>query len=54
MNFIIECMKILLIVMYMGFFSICMDILLTLWQRFHIKEERSTPVYITKEIKTGR
>ena len=54
MNFIIECMKIVLIIMYMGFFSMLAHIVLTLWQHFPIEEERSTPIYITKEIKDGR
>lgn len=54
MNFIIECVKIVSVIMGIGFFSIAMHIVLTLWQHFPIEEERSTPIYITKEIKDGR
>lgn len=54
MNFITECVKIVITIIYIGFFSVLAHIVLTLWQQFPIEEERSTPIYITKEIKNGR
>ena len=54
MNFTIECIRIFFTLILVGYFSICAHIALSLWQVFPIKEEPSTPLYITKEIKEGR
>lgn len=50
MNFIVECMRILVTIIVVCFCSIIIHISLSLWEMFPIKEERSTPIYITKEI----
>lgn len=50
MNFIIESMRIFGVIVAVVFFSICAHLALSLWQAFPIKEEKSTPIYITKEL----
>ena len=54
MNFYIETIRIIATIVIVSYLSICIHIALSLWQAFPIKEEPSTPIYITKKIKDGR
>lgn len=50
MNFINEFMRIFATFTVVCFFSIFAHIALCLWQIFPIEEEKSAPIYITKEL----
>lgn len=50
MNFIIEFARICATFFIVGCFSILIHITLTLWQAYPIEEEKSTPIYIIKEL----
>lgn len=50
MNFIFECIHILITLIIVSFFSIYTHIVLILWQSLPIEEEPSTPIYITRTI----
>ena len=49
-------MRIFNFFLFLGFLFICcgfLHFIIELWQALPLKEEKSTPVYITKEIKEG-
>ena len=50
MTFFIEIARLFVVICGVIFFSICTHLTLTLWQALPIKEKKSTPIYITKEI----
>lgn len=50
MTFFIELARLFAVICGVIFFSICVHLALSLWQVFPIEEEKSTPVYITKEL----
>lgn len=50
MNFLFECGRIVLAILCSFSIGIYAHIVLSLWQTFPIEEERSTPIYITKEL----
>ena len=50
MAFFIEFARIIIVICCVIFFSACVHLALSLWQVFPIEEEKSTPVYITKEL----
>lgn len=49
-----EFIRILLVFLGTLVFSTYIHLAISLWQLLPIKEERSTPLYITKEIRNGR
>lgn len=50
MTFFIELARIIIVICCVIFFSACVHLTLSLWQIFPIKEEKSAPIYITKEL----
>jgi len=54
MNFLFECGRIVLAILCSFYIGVFAHIVLSLWQAFPIEEERSIPIYITKEIRNGR
>ena len=50
MTFFIELARIIIVICCVIFFSACVHLALSLWQIFPIKEEKSAPIYITKEL----
>lgn len=45
-----EILNILICITIVFYFSQIMNILINLWQSTEIKEEKSTPLYITKKV----